>query len=267
MAAAAKPRRQDRRRGQGRSPDSAGRPARCARFPDDRPHRLTNGIAVEYVQRHGSRSPRSRWLSMPAMRRTSRRARPRSDDHGPARRGNLEAQLAADRGGRGTARRRRQQRPTPATGPTLSLNALSPNLAPSLDLMSEIVKDAAFRPDDIERIRAQTLTAIAADAEGPDASRARGCCQSSSTERASLWRTAGRRSGGDRKFTRADLLAFQQRWLRPDNAKIFVVSDRPLSEVQPLIEARFGNWAPPAAARAPRAFTAPPARPTARRSC
>ena len=38
------------------------------------------------------------------------------------------------------------------------------------------------------------------------------------------------------KFTRDDLVGFQQRWLRPDNAKIFVVSDRPLSEVQPLLE-------------------------------
>ena len=43
-------------------------------------------------------------------------------------------------------------------------------------------------------------------------------------------------------FTRDDLVGFQQRWLRPDNAELFVVSDRPLAEVQPLLEQRFGDW-------------------------
>nr|MDP9415505.1 insulinase family protein [Pseudomonadota bacterium] len=49
------------------------------------------------------------------------------------------------------------------------------------------------------------------------------------------------------QVSRDDILAFHQSWLRPDNAKIFVVSDRPLAEVQPLLERSFGNWAPPAA--------------------
>ena len=64
-----------------------------------------------------------------------------------------------------------------------------------------------------------------------------------------------RRSRGDRaSFSRDDLVAFQQRWLRPDNAKIFVVSDRPLAEVQPLLEARFGDWAAPAGAKGVKSF-------------
>ena len=41
------------------------------------------------------------------------------------------------------------------------LNALSPNLAPSLDLLSDVVREPAYRADDIERLRAQTLTGIA----------------------------------------------------------------------------------------------------------
>ena len=43
-------------------------------------------------------------------------------------------------------------------------------------------------------------------------------------------------------LTRADLVAFQQTWLRPDKAKIFVVSDRPLAEVRQVMEQRFGDW-------------------------
>jgi predicted Zn-dependent peptidase len=73
-------------------------------------------------------------------------------------------------------------------------------------------------------------------------------------------------AGGDpaaiAKFTRDDLVGWEQRWLRPDNVKIFIVSDRPLSEVQPLLEQRFGHWTPPAVAKGVKNFTAPPPRPT-----
>jgi predicted Zn-dependent peptidase len=47
--------------------------------------------------------------------------------------------------------------------------------------------------------------------------------------------------------------------------KLFIVSDRPLSEVQPLLEAQFGKWAAPATAKGVKNFTAPPPRPTAPR--
>jgi len=74
-------------------------------------------------------------------------------------------------------------------------------------------------------------------------------------------------AGGDpkaiAKFGRAELIAFEQRWLRPDTAKIFVVSDRPLTEIQPLIEARFGQWTAPATSKGVKTFIASPRRPTA----
>jgi predicted Zn-dependent peptidase len=143
------------------------------------------------------------------------------------------------------------------------LNALSPNLAPSLDLMSEVVKDAAFRPDDVERIRAQTLTAIAQTQKDPT----RVARRLLPVVLYGANHPYGAPSGGDPaaigKFGRADLIAFEQRWLRPDNAKLFVVSDRPLSDVQPLLEARFGSWTAPAVTKGVKTFIAPPPRPAA----
>ncbi len=140
------------------------------------------------------------------------------------------------------------------------LNSLSPNLAPSLDLMTVVVKDAAFRPDDIDRIKSQTLTAIAQQQKDP--TRVANRLLPSVLYGAN--HPYGGPPGGDpaaiAKFSRADLLAFRDRWLRPDNAKIFIVSDRPLAEVQPLLEARFGHWTPPATAKGVKAFIAPPAR-------
>jgi len=145
------------------------------------------------------------------------------------------------------------------------LNALSANLAPSLDLMGDVVKDAAFRDDDLDRVRTATLTTIAQT-------------QKDSTRVARrllpivLYGPShpyGGPGGGDpkaiAKFTRADLVGFQQHWLRPDNVKIFVVSDRPLSEIQPLLEARFGQWAPPATAKGVKNVPAALPRPTAPR--
>src|SRR5205085_5638059 len=115
----------------------------------------------------------------------------------------------------------------------VQLNALSPNLAPSLDLMSSVARDAAFRPADIERIRAQTLTAIAQTQKDPT----RVARRLLPIVLYGPSHPYGGPPGGDPKaiaqIGRADLVAFEQRWLRPDNVKIFVVSDRPLAEVRP----------------------------------
>ena len=43
-------------------------------------------------------------------------------------------------------------------------------------------------------------------------------------------------------LTRADLVAFHQAWLRPDKAKIFVTSDRPLAEVKAALDQAFADW-------------------------
>jgi predicted Zn-dependent peptidase len=141
------------------------------------------------------------------------------------------------------------------------LNALSPNLAPSLDLLRDVVNDAAFRPADIERIRAQMLTSIAQTQKDPT----RVARRLLPLVLYGANHPYGGPPGGDpkavAKFGQADFLGFEQRWLRPDNVKIFVVSDRPLAEVQPLIEARFGHWAAPTVAKGMKAFTAPPPRP------
>ena len=38
------------------------------------------------------------------------------------------------------------------------------------------------------------------------------------------------------------MLDFLHKWIRPDNARITVVSDRPLAELLPLLDQRFGQW-------------------------
>jgi len=148
---------------------------------------------------------------------------------------------------------------------TVTVSALTPNLAPTLDLVADIVERPAFNPGDIDRVRVQSLTGIAQTLKDPTRVAQR-------VLPVALYGPShpyGGPAGGDpaaiAKFTRADLTGFQQRWLRPDTAKIFIVSDRPLAEVKPLLEARFGTWAAPAIAKGVKNFTAAPARPTASR--
>ncbi len=145
------------------------------------------------------------------------------------------------------------------------LSALSPNLAPSLDLLADVVRNPAFAPAEIERVKAQTLTGIAQFQRDPT----RVGQRLLPTVIYGPAHPYGGPAGGDPKaiagFTRNDLTAFQQRWLRPDDVKIFIVSSLPLSEVKPLLEARFGNWAAPATPRGTKSFAAPPPRPSAQK--
>jgi zinc protease len=128
-----------------------------------------------------------------------------------------------------------------------SLFALKANLAPSVALLNDILRNPAFDAKELERLRAQQLNRINAELKNPQA-------------------IAGRRlspaifgpnhpygnppSGtGDpavvAKLNRDDLIAFHQNWLRPDNGKIFVVGDTSLKEVTKVLNKSLGKWKVP----------------------
>jgi predicted Zn-dependent peptidase len=68
-----------------------------------------------------------------------------------------------------------------------------------------------------------------------------------------------------KSFTRAQLLGFKDRWLRPDNAELFVVSNLSLEALKPQLEAAFAGWTAPAVPRGVKAFNATPPRTTSPR--
>ena len=148
---------------------------------------------------------------------------------------------------------------------TISMSALSANLGPSLDLLADIVHNPAFAPAELERVRTQTLTAIQQQLKDPNAMASRALPVLLYGENHPYGSTGVGDLTSVAKFTREDLLAFQQTWLRPDNLEIFVVSDRPLAEVQAEIDRRFGQWKAPSAPAGQKQFSAVPARPTSPR--
>jgi zinc protease len=141
---------------------------------------------------------------------------------------------------------------------TVSLTALTPNLGPSLDLLADILRNPAFAPAEIERIRQQQLAGIAAELTQPQGLAGRAlpgllyganhpyAKPSSGTGDPAVVRT----------LTRAELVAFHQSWIRPDNATIFAVGDLPLNQFVAQLERRFGNWRTPAAPRGTKSFPA-----------
>jgi len=57
-------------------------------------------------------------------------------------------------------------------------------------------------------------------------------------------------------ISKADVTQFHASWVHPAKAEIFVVGDTSLKEITPLLEKRFGNWKPSAAAAPAKNFSA-----------
>ena len=147
-----------------------------------------------------------------------------------------------------------------------SLSAMTTNLEPSLTLLADVVRNPAFAPAEVERIRAQRLAGLANERTQP-ASLASRALPPLIYGEGSPYGRSGSGSGDEsviRALTRDDLVAEHARWIRPDNARLFVVSDLPLSELKPQLEAAFGDWRAPATPKGAKAFTAAPPQTTAR---
>ncbi|WP_332812174.1 M16 family metallopeptidase [Sphingomonas sp.] len=147
---------------------------------------------------------------------------------------------------------------------TATLSALTTNLAPSLDLMAEIIKAPRFDPREFERLRSQQLTGIASELTQPLGIAFHALPPLLFGQHPyGVPLTGSGHADEVRALTRDDVVAAHAKWLRPDNAQLFVVGDTTLAEIMPLLEARFGSWAPPAVPKGVKDFAAPvpPARP------
>ena len=125
---------------------------------------------------------------------------------------------------------------------TLSMGVPSANLGAALDLFAEVARRPAYGEAEVARFKAQQVAQIQQELTNPGA-----LAQRMSTRILAAGTPYEKAQGsGDpvavAALTPADLRRYQQAWLRPEKAKLFVVSDRPLAEVQAALEARFGDW-------------------------
>ena len=140
-----------------------------------------------------------------------------------------------------------------------SLFALKPNLAASLGLLADYIRNPAFDASELDRVRAQQLNRLKAELNNPNAIASRvlmpvlyGADHPYGIPPSGLGTTAAVTAA-----TREQLAAFHSAWIRPDNARIFVVGDTTLKEVTKQLDAAFGNWTPSAAAKGVKHFETP----------
>src|SRR3546814_17139527 len=95
------------------------------------------------------------------------------------------------------------------------------------------VKTPAFAPAEVERVKGQQRAGIAQEMTSPQglAARALPPLVFGATSPYAKQQGAGD-PAAVAKLTRDYLIAFQQAWLRPDKATIFVVSSEPLATVK-----------------------------------
>ena len=141
------------------------------------------------------------------------------------------------------------------------MTALTPNLEPSLDLLAEIVRNPAFAPAEIERVRTQQITSIEQQMRTPQSMASTTLAPLLYGEDHPYGATGSGTVESVKSITRADLTGFQTDWIRPDNGEIFVVSDMALNRLKPILEARFGNWRAPTTAKGEKSFAAASVKP------
>ena len=234
-------------------------------FPDVTHTRLANGVAVDYAQR----------TAVPVTQLAlSFDAGDAADD--PSKRGIQSLALGMLDEGTATLDAQAFSEAKERLGveidtsssldrSTVTMSALSANLSPSLALVGEMVKAPAFAPVALQRVKTQALTAVSQLQKDPNGIAARALpalLYGANHPYAAL-------RGGDAAAltaaTRDELLAFKDRWFRPDNMKVYVVSDRPLAEILPLLNAQFGDWQAPAGPKGEKQFGTAPVRPAASR--
>ena len=129
---------------------------------------------------------------------------------------------------------------------SVSLNTLSENLEPALDLFAEVVLEPSFPEKEIERLRKARLAGIANERTQPQGMALRVLPKLMyGDDHAYGQPLTG--SGTEESVSAIDreaLVAFHDTWFRPNNATLVVVGDTTLDEILPVIESRFGDWKP-----------------------
>ncbi|MEM8985913.1 MAG: pitrilysin family protein [Pseudomonadota bacterium] len=129
---------------------------------------------------------------------------------------------------------------------TAYLSALTVNLEASVMLMADILQNPAFEPAEIERLRTRWIASIGQEKASPVQLALRllpPILYGEGHAYAAPFTGSGTEES-IANLSRADLQAFHDAWIRPDNMSLFVVGDTSLNDITPILEKAFGKWRP-----------------------
>ena len=139
-----------------------------------------------------------------------------------------------------------------------TLSALSANLGPSLDLLADLLRNPAFAPSEVARIRDQRQAALAQTLASPSALASRELNRV--LFGAHPYGQPGDGLGNAASLARLDADALRKAhgaWLRPEKARIAVAGDVTMAALLPLLERAFGSWQSPPGPAPSKPLTAP----------
>ncbi len=133
---------------------------------------------------------------------------------------------------------------------SVNLNALKSNLEPSIDLWADVIRNAAFPEEEIERLRTRWIANIEQEKSNPVqlALRLLPPAIYGAGHAYGVPFTGTGTADSVNTITRQDLTTFKNVWLRPDNATIFVAGDATMDEILPILERAFRGWNAPRSA-------------------
>ena len=141
---------------------------------------------------------------------------------------------------------------------SITLSALTANLAPSLALMADVVRNPAFADAEVARVKDQQLAELAQTLATPRALAARELSRVLFGQHP--YAQPGDGLGNAKSLaalTPAALRIAHDQWLRPDASRITVVGDIAMAQLLPMLEAAFGGWQAPTTPRPVKNLAAP----------
>ncbi len=129
-------------------------------------------------------------------------------------------------------------------GSSAYLSALKANLAPSVALYADMLRKPRFNQSDIDRVKGQWIAGIKQEKAQPNGIVQRvlpGLVFGTSNPYGAP-RTGSGTEASIAHLTRADLQAWHDRELRPQDATLVVVGDTTLKDILPILEKNFGDW-------------------------
>ncbi|MFZ5875703.1 MAG: M16 family metallopeptidase [Nitrospirota bacterium] len=133
---------------------------------------------------------------------------------------------------------------------TVTLTALKKDLPAALSLMSDVVLNPAFPAAEVERVRRETLSGIAADKDNPETVAAKAFAPLVFGTHPYARPIEGTETTVP-LLTREELVAFHRTYYRPNNSALVLVGDLTKREARRAAQNAFGRWeradVPPAA--------------------
>ena len=128
----------------------------------------------------------------------------------------------------------------------VTLNALTENLEPSLELFADVILNPSFPQSELDRLKQEQLARIQREQTTPIAMAQRVFPKLiyGADHAYGQGLTGSGTLDSVRNLQRNDLVDFVRAWFKPNNATLIVVGDTDLDTLIPLLEEQFADWQP-----------------------